>query len=104
MKITFPDSTWWEILDEMPYGVDRKMKRIMGRLGDQPISADTVDEVNTMVLLDCTPKWSFGEVAEECLNQLPRWKVNHVLSTMFQLYEARDLEMEEELKKVPSNI
>lgn len=96
-RINFDDGSWWEILEEMPFGVSRRMARVVSSYS-KPVEA--AFETNVTMLVFCTTKWSFSaEVSEEELEKLPRRLVRRVLDEMNELYKHRTSEEEEELKK-----
>ena len=104
-RIEFEDGTWWEIVDEISFGVSRKLARTVAK-HDSTIEA--AFEANVVVLIDCTIAWSFAnEVSEEELEKIPSWKAQHMLKEMDNLYDlaktpeekAERVEKEKEVKK-----
>ena len=104
-RINFEDDSWWEILDEIPYGVSRKLARTVAKY-DSDIEA--AFEANVVVLIDCTTAWSFSaEVSEEELEKIPSWKAQQMLREMDSLYDlaktpeekVKQAEEENEVKK-----
>ena len=104
-RIEFEDGSWWEILDEMSYGVSRKLARTVAKY-EKPI--ESAFEANVVVLIDCTTSWSFSaEVTEEELEKISSWKVQQMLEEMDKKYnlaktpeeKERQAEDEREVKK-----
>ena len=63
-RINWPeDDSWWEILEEMPYGVSRKLAAVLAKYVND---MEAAFEANVVVLINCTTAWSFSnEITEE---------------------------------------
>lgn len=114
-RITWDDGTWWEVYNDLPYGVSRAVAVEAAKLGSvslqdgepamafsKDISVEKFVAAETRILeirlLGCTRAWSFeGEVSVDRINAIrPDTKVREVVQVLNGLH--RPVERSEELK------
>ena len=111
VRVELPGDHWWEILAAMPYGVSRRVKRVIapamsldgnGEMGLDPslMTITIAEDVNVARLVGCSTAWSWGgEVTEEEIDKRLNEDVKLVLAEMDRLYQPRDEETVADLKK-----
>lgn len=102
-RIEWEDGTWWDVLAEMPYGVQSRIRAaaagsvvfVNGELStenmDRQRMVQAVEEANLIRLTGCSVGWSFkGTPTREAIEAMPSVRVAEVLKEMNRLH-ALDL-------------
>ena len=119
-KIEFDDGSWWMIRTVLTYGVRRRFREAIApawgvtngtgtnegeALGgldvSNPAVASRAASAGEIVrLLGSTTEWSFGEINEATLDDLPAEKIDRVMARIDELHFPRSAEQAAVVKKV----
>lgn len=113
-RIQWEDGRWWDVLVEMPYGVQSKIRAaaagavvfVEGKMAtsfedwDPRRMMTAIEEGNQIRLLGCTVAWSFEQpVTEESILAMPRSYVDDVMKVLNTLHGETALGLDATQKK-----
>ena len=98
--ITLDGGDWWEVSEEMPYGVRVDIRDFINSHSDWSPNRQ-VDPVNTIMLLGCAVGWSDEKPINEdnLRKQWPIGKVTQMIRELNILYYNIDPNADEEERK-----